>query len=41
MFDLNHDRELNEQIKALRAKESRLTAIVNAASFTRHDPDAL
>ncbi|KAJ9103921.1 hypothetical protein QFC21_002384 [Naganishia friedmannii] len=34
-------RELNEQIKALRAKESRLTAIVNAASFTRHDPDAL
>ncbi|KAJ9120149.1 hypothetical protein QFC22_003048 [Naganishia vaughanmartiniae] len=34
-------RELNEQIKALRAKESRLTAIVNAASFSRHDPDAL
>ncbi|KAI5453673.1 hypothetical protein NCC49_005494 [Naganishia albida] len=35
-------RELNEQIKLLRAKETRLTAIVNAASFSsRHDPDAL
>jgi chromosome segregation ATPase len=39
--DIGHSRELNDQIKLLRAKENRLTAIVNAASFTRHDPDAL
>ncbi|GHJ84050.1 hypothetical protein NliqN6_0452 [Naganishia liquefaciens] len=34
-------RDLNEQIKLLRAKEGRLNAIVRAASFTRDDPDAL
>ena len=41
MIDRGYNRELNEQIKQLRAKEGRLNAIVRAASFTRHDPDAL